>query len=185
MHREPVTLRDAVPADAPFLAGLWADVLRRGTPGDQLDDAARLVASAAARPSERIVVAEIRAEPVGAVLLQETTVSALDLAPAVQAHSPCVLPRARQHGVGTALLTAAVAFAERRGVTQVMTASTTQSREANRFLARLGLGQLATVRCAPTALLRARLGARSPRARQTGQVVAARRSMRRRQLGRA
>ncbi len=180
MRREPVTLRDAVPADAPFLAVLWAGVLGRGTPAEQQAAAERLVAQATLSPTDRVVVAELDAEPAGAMLLQETTVSPLDREPAVQAHSPHVLPAARRRGVGTALLAAAVAFAEERGVAHVMTASVANSREANRFLARLGLGQLATVRSAPTAVLRARVGAGSSRARQAGQVVAARRSMRRR-----
>ncbi len=180
MHREPVTLREAVPDDAVFLAGLWEDVLRRASPAERVADAERLVARTSGSPTERVVVAELGAEPVGAVLLQETTVSPLDLEPAVQAHSPHVTSSARRRGVGTALLGAAVAFAEDRGIGRVMTASVTHSRESNRFLARLGLGQLATVRSAPTAVLRARVGLRSPRGRTAETVVAARRSMRRR-----
>lgn len=180
MHRDHVILREAVPADAAFLADLWGEVLRRGTTTERTADTERLVARTTGSRTERVVVAEIDSERVGAVLLQETTTSALDLEPAVQAHSPHVTPAARRRGVGTALLGAAVAFAEERGIARVMTASVAGSRESNRFLARLGLSQMATVRSAPTAVLRARVGTRSPRARQTGQVVAARRSMRRR-----
>ncbi len=66
-------------------------------------------------------------------------------------------------------------------------AAASGSRDANRFLARLALGPLATLRVAPVAAVRARLVAQRPDLTTTGsgrqltRVLAARRSMRRAQ----
>ena len=81
----------------------------------------------------------------------------------------------------------AVSFAEEIGVTHVVSAATSGSRDANRFMARLGLGPQAMYRVAPTASVRARLTAQRPArttadgGRQLSRVLAARRSMRRSQ----
>jgi hypothetical protein len=71
----------------------------------------------------------------------------------------------------------------------VIAAAAVASRDANRFMARLGLGQIAVVRGAPVAALRAKLPVDPPAAarvgsrssRTAGQVLVQRRSMRRAQ----
>ena len=182
--RPSITLRTAVMADAPELAELWTEHLRRGEPHDQLHDVVAVLERVVDNANERIVLAEYDGSVAGAVHLRASTVSSLNLEPVVQTLSPTVRPEHRRHGIGRMLMEAAVTFAEERGVGYVATAVAAGSRDANRFMARLALSPAATLRIGPTALFRARLdsarkGAR-PSPRQLTQVVAARRSMRRR-----
>lgn len=192
--RSAVVLRDATRRDLGFLADVWHSSLRRGDDGDRLRDVGAVLARVAGSTHgthvagsthERVLVAEHAGEPAGAVLLRLTTLSPVDLDPVVQVLVPTVLPHLRRHGVGRALMEAAVVFAEENDAVHVATAAEAGSREANRFMARLGFSQRATYRTAPTAVVRARVG--GPRtdpatgARSIGSVLAARRSLRRAQ----
>ncbi|VXB69975.1 GNAT family N-acetyltransferase [Nocardioides sp. AX2bis] len=183
--RSAVVLRDATPDDAAFLAEVWHASMRRGEDADRLRDVAAVLARAEQLEGERVLVAEHAGEPAGAVLLRLTTLSPVDLDPVVQVLVPTVLPRLRRHGVGRALMEAAVVFAEEHDAGHVATAAEAGSREANRFMARLGFSQRATYRTASTAMVRAQVG--GPRtdpatgARSIGSVLAARRSLRRAQ----
>lgn len=178
-----MSLRAATPGDAPFLATLWRDSLRRAAHAEQVADIEVVIAQAAASPRLRVLVAEYDGQPAGAVCLRVTTKSMINLEPAVQAQSPHVLAEFRRHGVGRQLMEAAVAYAEELGVAHVMTAAASGSRDGNRFMARLALGPQAVLRIAPTQVVRAKLNAQRPAAqrsgRQLGTVLAARRSMRR------
>jgi len=184
MNRSLVSLRTAVPTDAPDLADLWRPVLRRGGPEEQVAELATIVDGLAETPTQRIVVAEYDGEFAGAVHLECTTMTALNLEPVVRALSPHVLPRFQRKGVGSALMDAAVSWAEELGIAHVATAAVAGSRDANRFMARIALGPYALLRVAPTHAVRSRLSAhrrpaQSTGGRQLGQVLAARRSMRR------
>ena len=137
MTRSLVTLRTATPADAPDLADLWTDVVRRVGREDQVGDLRQVISRVDASTDERVVVAEYDGEFAGAVHLQATTMSGLNLEPVVRALSPHVLPRFRRHGVGSALMDAAVSWAEELGVAHVATAAVSGSRDANRFMARI------------------------------------------------
>ncbi|CAN5501639.1 hypothetical protein BH11ACT8_BH11ACT8_35760 [soil metagenome] len=180
-----VTLRAAEATDAEFLTALWAEALRRCDHADQVADVETVIKAANASPEQRLVVAEYDAKPAGAVLLRVSTVSPLNLEPAVQVLSPHVAPDFRRHGVGRVLMESAVAFAEELGILNIATAVGTGSRESNRFMARLALGPHATMRLAPTAAVRARITAQRPTLAASGngrhltRVLAARRSMRR------
>jgi predicted N-acetyltransferase YhbS len=106
----------------------------------------------------------------------------------VQIFSPAVLGGYRRKGVGHALMDAVIAFAEEAGVGHVAIPALSGSRDGNRFLARLALAPAATWRVAATATVRGKLTAQLPPAQrvherrtQLGQVLAARRSMRRQQ----
>jgi GNAT superfamily N-acetyltransferase len=187
MSRTQVSLRMAVPTDAPDLADLWTDVLRRTTAEDQAADL-ELVIAGLDESTERIIVAEYDGEFAGAVHLQATTMSPLNLEPVVRALSPHVLPRFQRHGIGSALMDAAVTWAEELGVGHLATAAVAGSRDANRFMARIALGPYAVLRVATTHAVRSRLSAhrrpaQSSGGRQLTQVLAARRSMRRSRAG--
>ena len=174
----------AVPTDAPYLADLWTDVLRRTTAEDQAADVELVIAGLGEDEGQRIVVAEYDGEFAGAVHLQATTMSSLNLEPVVRALSPHVLPRFQRHGIGSALMDAAVTWAEELGIGHVATAAVAGSRDANRFMARIALGPYAVLRVASTHVVRSRLSAhrrpaQSSGGRQLTQVLAARRSMRR------
>jgi GNAT superfamily N-acetyltransferase len=186
MIRSLVSLRSALPSDAPVLAELWSDVLRRTDRESQLEDLLTVIETAAESPVERLVVAEYDGEVAGAVHLRSTTMSPINLEPLVQAISPHVLPRFRRRGVGRALMDAAVSYAEEIGVPHVATAASAGSRDANRFMARLAFGPQAVLRVAATHVVRGKLNAQRPvpngsRGHHLTQVLAARRSMRRSQ----
>lgn len=188
MSRSLVSLRMAVPEDAPALADLWADVLRRTGPEDQVADLEVLLKRLESCPDQRIVLAEYDGEFAGAVHLEATTMSALNLEPVVRALSPHVLPRFQRHGIGSALMDAGVTWAEELGINHVATAAVAGSRDANRFMARIALGPYAVLRVATTHAVRTRLSAhrrpaQSSGGRQLTQVLAARRSMRRSRAG--
>lgn len=180
MGRTSLLLREVAPDDAPALAELWQDVL-----GEEHDLPA-VIARVSASDDDRIVVAESSGRVAGAVFLRIAPVSPLHTEPMVHALSPHVLPEFRRHGIGRALMEAAVSYAEERGVAHVAGASVTASRDGNRFLARLAMAPQAVVRVAPTHAIRAKLIAQRPRmapqpaGRPTlGRVLAQRRSLRR------
>lgn len=186
--RSQVSLRAAQDSDAEALVALWEGVVRRGGRAQQLDDIRTVIDRVSAMPEERIVVAEVDGAVVGAAHLRATTFSSINLERVLQVISPHVLHEHRRHGVGTALMEAAVGFAEELGIGHLGTAVTTGGRESNRFMARLGLGPAATLRVAPTATVKGRLPqvrpvARRAAGRQLTQVLAARRSMRRTHVG--
>ncbi|HYG95109.1 MAG TPA: GNAT family N-acetyltransferase [Nocardioides sp.] len=180
MSRMGVVPRLATREDAPFLAELWGDVMRRVDRSEQVADLELVIKQAAASPEERIVVVEYDGRPAGAVFLRLDTMSPLNLEPVVQSIHPRVLDDFRRHGVGRTLMEAAATFAEENGVLHVATAVMSSSRDANRFMARLGLAPVATYRAAPTTLLRSRVSPPRAGADRGGhmRVLAARRSRR-------
>lgn len=180
MSRTPVQVRPARTTDARALRELWADVLRRGTPQEQMADLERLILDCADREDRYLAVAELDGQVAGAVFLHNTTLTQLNLEPTVLAVSPHVLPEFRRRGVGTALMDAATRFAELQGVATVATAAAASSRDANRFMARLSFTPQATLRAAATSAVRAKLSSRRSSTRQRGsrqvdKVLAARR----------
>jgi GNAT superfamily N-acetyltransferase len=188
MNRSLVSLRSVTPDDAAHLAELWTDVIRRVGPEDQAADMEAVIADVLASENQRLVVAEYDGAFAGAVHLEHTTMSALNREPVVRALSPHVLAPYRRHGVGTALMEAAVAWAEDLGISHVATAAVAGSRDANRFMARIALGPYAVLRVATTHAVRSRLSVHrrpvgAPNGRQLTQVLAARRSLRRNRAG--
>ncbi|WP_426244782.1 GNAT family N-acetyltransferase [Nocardioides sp. LHG3406-4] len=152
-------MRDAVPDDVAFLRELWADVVRRADPADQDEDLHTVIGAAGITDDDRLIVAEYDGERAGAVYLRATTVTPINLERLVQAVSPHVLPQFRRHGIGSALMEAAVVFAEERGIGHVGAAATSSSRDSNRFFARLSMGPQAVLRVATTHAVRLKLNA--------------------------
>ncbi len=180
MSRTSFMTRPACRDDAPVLVELWSDVLRRADRAEQIADLELVIKAAAASPEQRFVVVEHDGEIAGGVFLRLTTVSPLNLDPCVQSIQPRVFDHVRRRGVGRALMEAAVAFAEENGVLHVATAVPAASRDANRFMARLALAPVATVRVAPTSVVRSRLTPPAPGSgRSTPRVLVARRNQRR------
>ncbi|MDP3969735.1 MAG: GNAT family N-acetyltransferase [Nocardioides sp.] len=186
MVRQLVTVRDAVPDDAPALLVFWHDLSRRSHLEDPVGEARAAIARAAADPDQRIVVLDRDHELVGAVHLRRTSFSPLTDEKVVNASHLQVLTGHRKHGLGHLLADAAVTWAEEKGISYVVGVSAVGARDANRFLARLGLGQVAVFRGAATTTLRTRLSVaaaargRSGAGRRAGQVLATRRTLRRR-----
>lgn len=100
-----------------------------------------------------------------------------------------VLDDAPRRGVGRALIEATVTWAEEKDTGHILAVASMNSRDANRFMARLGLAQIAVVRGGSVSALRAKLPVEPPAAarvgssnhRSVGAVLAQRRSLRRAQ----
>jgi GNAT superfamily N-acetyltransferase len=190
MSRQPVSMRQATIRDVPFLVELWRDMLRRADRQEQVHDLELIVKEAAASAERRLLVAEYDGEPAGAVLLRVTPMTPLNLEPTVQALAPHVTPSYRGKGIGSALMEAAVLWAEDLGIAHLTTAAPASSRSGNRFMARLSLGPQAVLRASTTPLVRAKLAALQPTSariterragrRHLGQVLAARKALSRR-----
>lgn len=189
MSRSPVVIREAAPED---VLGL-REVMTTGPlaePGhSRPQEAAAAVARAAADPDQRLLVAAQGAVVVGAVLLVRAPLTPLHADAALHVLHLHVREDARRHGIGRALMEAAVSWAEEKDIECVLAAAPVGSRDANRFLARLGLGQVAMVRGAGVSALRAKLPVEPPAAARVGnrshhnvgEVLARRRSLRRAQ----
>lgn len=195
----PVHVRDAVEADAVALSGLWSDLVAH--PGSEaVGDRPEVVAAKAivrvpAEDLGRILVAELDGCLVGCAFLRVGLVSPFDEARVVQLSHMQVSAGAERQGVGTALVEAALTWAEQSGIDAILAAVPQNHREANRFLARLGMSPVASLRGGSVAALRAKLpfpvsaGARpssrsSKPGRSVGHVVALRRSQRRARIRR-
>ena len=193
MSRQPVSMRQATIGDAPFLVELWGDMLRRADRQEQVHDLELIVKEAAESAERRLLIAEYDGEPAGAVLLRVVSMTPLNLEPTVQALAPHVTTSFRGKGIGSALMEAAVLWAEDLGIGHITTAAPSSSRSGNRFMARLSLGPQATFRASTTALVRAKLASLQPSsARVTNRiaprrhrVLAARRQLNRRAGGNA
>jgi ribosomal protein S18 acetylase RimI-like enzyme len=101
----------------------------------------------------------------GMAMFTVASANALLDIPAVHVTHAVVAGRHRRRGAGKALVSAAAAFAEERGIEQLVVSVNPGSREAARFFARLGFAPLAVRRTAPVSVVRRRL-ALSERATQ-------------------
>lgn len=187
MSRHTLEIRDARPEDAEALLRLWADAGTRAvespTPRPVAEAAASL-AQIAADPDERIVVGLYRGELVAAIDMKRGSLTPLHAETAVHTSYLLVTPEHRKHGFARAMLDVAVTWAEEKDVASVTAITSSNSRDTNRFLARLGLATVASVRVANTAVLRRKLTPEALRPhdarRNLGRVLAQRRSIQRR-----
>jgi GNAT superfamily N-acetyltransferase len=194
MVRCSVTICDAAPDDATALVEVWAaSADRAGNVPDAAthagQEAAAAIARIAADPDQRLLVARVDGHVAGAVHLLRAPVSPVHSDTAVYVMHMQVIEAFRRHGVGRALMEATVCWAEEKNTEHVIAAASVASRDSNRFMARLGLGQVAVVRAATVPALRAKLPVEPPAAarvggrnhRSVGAVIAQRRSLRRSQ----
>ena len=190
MFRTPVLVRDAGPDDIDSLLEVWAARGSERVPASPVrTDALSSVARIAADPDQRILVAVVDEQVAGAVHLVRAPVSPVHSDSAVYVLHLQVADGFRRHGVGRSFMEAAVSWAEEKDSSHVVAAASAGSRDANRFMARLGLGPTAMVRAASVASLRAKLpleppavarvGTRGTSHRTVGQVIVQRRSLRR------
>jgi GNAT superfamily N-acetyltransferase len=129
-------------------------------------------------PRSCALVAVVDREVVGMTVLTATSYAPLFDQRAVHAHYLHVRDGFRRRGVGKALLTAAVAFADDFGAEHVLTSVPPQLRETHRFYARLGFGPVVVRRSVPVSVLRRRLGG-STATSISDHLVARRRTLRR------
>jgi len=172
VFRSPVHIREASPADADALLGVWGGLVARHGERDDVppahDEAAASLARITADPDQRLLVAFLDDKVAGAVHLARLPMSPVHSESAVYVMHLQVLDGLRRHGVGRALMEATVSWAEEKDTPNVIAAASVASRDANRFMARLGLSQIALVRGATTAALRAKLPVEPPAAGRVG-----------------
>src|SRR3954469_8342559 len=120
---------------------------------------------ALADPDRHLVVAVAEDDAaLGMALFSVAPANALLDAPALHVSHTVVADRHKRRGAGKALVAAAAAFADERGLDQVVVSVHPASRDANRFYARLGFAPLAVKRVAPPAVVRRHLHAGDVRA---------------------
>lgn len=187
MSRTPVSIRMACPDDAAELIEVWTrsggDLDRPPASGScdaRLSEATGSIARIAADPEQQLLVAELDGRMLGAMHLRRGPISPLQLAEIVHVSHLYVLPDLRRRGIASALLSAAARWAEEKDSSHLIAISPAQSRDAQRFLARLGFGQMAVVRAAEVPGLLARFSGSHPGRRQTSRLIAARRTLGRR-----
>ncbi len=175
MGRTSVHVRPARSEDLPALLRL-ADELRdallplpsSSRPGARPGVESRY-AEALEDPDRHLVVAVDGDDlPLGMALFTVASANALLDLPAVHMSHAVVSRRNERRGAGKALVAACAAFAEERGLDQIVVSVHPGSRDANRFFARLGFAPLAVRRVAPVAVVRRRL---APDVRPTGDHV--------------
>jgi GNAT superfamily N-acetyltransferase len=185
MSRSPVQLRPVCEADAPFLISLWSNPSARA-PEDAMLGMKGAIARVHSSGSERIIVAEVDGSFAGAIHLALAPLTPISGEMCVRLSHLAVVPEQPGDVVSRALVESAVAWAEEECVFHVVATSSSNNRDANRFLARLGLGQVAVIRVATTSGLRGRLPKETATSlrersgnRQLDRVLAARRNLRR------
>jgi ribosomal protein S18 acetylase RimI-like enzyme len=190
MSRCTLEIRDARPEDVTELLRLWAHD-RRGFDDDTqrpVNEATKALAQIAADPDERMLVGYADGRLVASVHLRRAPLSPLHGDTAIHTSYLHVHPEHRRRGYARALLDAALAWAEEKDVSHITAITASNSRDTNRFLARLGLGTAATIRVATTASMRRKLAPEVIRStdarRQLGRVLAQRRSIQRRSVER-
>ena len=186
MSRCALEIREARPEDVSGLLRLWAHDRRaadESTPRP-LDEATRALAQIAADPDERVLIGLADGQVVAAVHLRRAPLSPLHTDTAVHTSYLHVHPEHRRRGYARALLDAALDWAEEKDVTHITAITNSNSRDTNRFLARLGLGTAATLRLATTATVRRKLNPEPIHThearRQLGRVLVQRRTIQRR-----
>ena len=182
MTRGPVVVRDAVPEDAAALRAIWNDFNGDSdSPRADLDlaETERAVLRLDTDPTERLLVATLEDSPVGVAHVRRAPISPIHEEDAVHVGYLHVLSEFRRRGIGKQLLEAAADWADEKDSKHIVAAVGASARDANRFLARLGLAQVAIVRACTVTSLRCKLsGSPAPRTVMTN-VIAARRLMRR------
>lgn len=203
MARAVIGVRLARPTDAGDLVDVWIeangeDAASAAKPaiGDDgsravaYDEATTAISRIEDDPDELLLVAEADSRVVGAVHLRRAPISPIQTAHAVHVSHLHVRPGHRRRGIASALLTAATSWAEDTKSSHMLATTPASSRDAHRFLARLGFCQVAVLRGVAVGSLRGRLagGAASTpsvtidglRVGGTGRLIAARRRLRRR-----
>ena len=167
MSRASVRVRPAEHADAEALVTLITSVdtksgifSGRGLSEPGITHLGSRLDEIMAEGSRTLLVAadDQSGELVGLLVAKMDEIGAIDLTPALHVTHLLVAPAHRRRGVGRTLLAAAVHLADEHGVDRVLATAASGSREANRYLARLGFAPLVVHRVASTATLRRSLG---------------------------
>lgn len=163
MSRPQVLVRRLDCSQADALAPLWlAQRVESGTSAEVAERALRdgTLEQALARPEVVAFLATTDAgDPVGYVVLTDTTAGVFTDAPTVGLDQLYVAEGWRRHGVARHLLSAAATYADRCGAEQIVGHVPAGHRDANRFFARLGFTPTTVRRVTTPGALQRRLAA--------------------------
>lgn len=166
MSRTSVQVRPAEAGDIPALVDL-ADSAKiaasifpgRVTAPDRREQLAQRFAAILASERRTALAAFNDADDLlGLVVVLEDEVAPIDPTPVLQVGHLMLASCAQHDAIGRALLAAVVRLAEEREIDHVLASAMYNSREANRYLARLGFAPVAIRRIASTTVLRRALG---------------------------
>jgi GNAT superfamily N-acetyltransferase len=181
MTRGQAVVRDALPGDALALQSIWLDFAspadRQSRETSMIEQIERSILRFETDPSERLLVALVDDLAVGVAHLRRAPLSPMHSDDAVHVGYLHVLSNYRRRGIGKQLLEAAADWADEKDSEHIVASVAAGNRDANRFLARLGLGKVAVVRATTVVSLRGKLS--SGGASGVSHVVAARRLTRR------
>ncbi|MFI5426121.1 GNAT family N-acetyltransferase [Aeromicrobium sp. UC242_57] len=192
--RPHVTLRDATREDAAALVVLWAECA--GASKDEgseaftqqslwrepgLAEAESALEPTLSRPDRRVIVAVVDDEIVGATVCDISTITPINLTRILLVTEIQVSPRFRRKSVASTLLSAAASHGEDHNCEIVVAAIPVHSKEPHRYLTKIGFNQIAVLRAIQSSKLRARLTTKATNSRDTGKLIAVRRTLRRRQ----
>lgn len=163
MTRANARVRPATAEDVPALAGLVGAIesadTARAAGTDRSAELHRCFVDMLESSDRTVLVATDDAGDVtGLVSTRLDEVGAFDLTPVLHVTHLLVAPKQRRRGIGRALLAAVVHLAADADIENVLTTSTANSREGNRYLARIGFAPLVVHRIAPVSVLRRTLG---------------------------
>lgn len=192
--RLSVLVRDAVREDAEALISIWrANACPTGAAGDEspaanpmwrepgIEESVAAVDLHLDNPERRLLVALVDGTVVGVLACSLRSLTPIHLTRVLIVTDLEVMAEWRRKSVASSLLSAAAHWGEEMNCDVVLTISPASSREPNRFLARLGFGQVSTVRAAQISVVRSRFAAKATNSRDTGRLIAMRRTLRRRQ----
>ncbi|UYM05304.1 GNAT family N-acetyltransferase [Solicola gregarius] len=193
MSRVSIVVRDAEIEDAAALIEVWdqcnavdiesydsetASGIHRKP---MVAEAADALSEQLSDPDRKILVAVRDGDVVGAIAFRRQLLSLIQTEKVIVVTDLHVAPRHRRRLIASSLISAGVRWAEDVNCEVMMAVSPADSRDANRFLNRIGFGQVAVVRAAQVSALGSRFAGIATSSRFTGRLIALRRTMRRRQ----
>jgi len=192
--RHPIVLRDADREDAAALIALWSECAASSRDeGSEaftqqilwrepdVPEAAAALEFALRAPDKRIILALQDGEIVGATVCDIRTLTPVNMDRVLVVTELQVSPRYRRRTVASTLLSAALSYGEERDCEMVIASIPAHAREPNRYLTKIGFNQIAVLRGIQASKLRSRLSSRATKSRDTGKLIAVRRTMRRHQ----
>jgi ribosomal protein S18 acetylase RimI-like enzyme len=192
--RPHIVLRDAAREDAAALVALWSECVgSSGEDGSEaftqqslwrepdVDEAAAALDFTLGHPEKRIIVALVDDEIIGATVCDITTMTPINLTRVLLVTDIQVSPRFRRRSVASTLLSAAASYGEEHNCEIVLASIPSHSREPHRYLTKIGFNQVAVLRAIQASKLRSRLTTKATNSRDTGKLIAVRRTLRRRQ----
>lgn len=180
MARVAVDVREAGEEDVDVLVALYASARFDQDQIRASIDSVRTRLVRALRADEvRVLIASQAGQPVGYALLSSTPLLPLGNCAGPSIEHLHVVPQARRHGVGRALVRRALHLAEAEGAEQMSCTVLPGDREYTRYVARLGFAPVVVRRAVSLTTLRRRLAdGAAPAVLHATDVVGRRRSLR-------